>query len=209
MTTQPAGVHHAHKPGHIEGDHVVTVQVSCELLAQLHEWSDPVQAQIQHHSGLQPEYTMEFRTHTCPSVHHTGTLNLTGEGNAPGSAPGPAADLIEHAASIIVASRTMPHTAPGHWAGALWEAGMLVAPGTPTQEQIIRQQVAEEIAEALDDTAASLHKTAEGTRQQAIDEGSRSTYHGDRLMRMAIGQRNRAEGLRSGAVVAREIGAKA
>lgn len=57
------------------------------------------------------------------------------------SAPGPANDLIEHAAGIIVASRKQPHTAPAHWAGALWEAGMLVSPGTadlgrPTREQI-------------------------------------------------------------------------
>lgn len=46
------------------------------------------------------------------------------------SAPGPAVDLIEHAAGIIVAKMREPHTAPYHWAGALWEAGMLVAPGT-------------------------------------------------------------------------------
>lgn len=45
--------------------------------------------------------------------------------------PGPAVDLIEHAASIISASQQKPHTAPYHWAGALWDAGMLVAPGTP------------------------------------------------------------------------------
>jgi hypothetical protein len=43
--------------------------------------------------------------------------------------PGPAVDLIEHAAGIIVAKMEEPHTAPYHWAGALWEAGMLVAPG--------------------------------------------------------------------------------
>jgi hypothetical protein len=49
-------------------------------------------------------------------------------GNA--TTPGPAADLIEHAAGIIVASMKEPHTAPYHWAGALFEAGMLVAPGT-------------------------------------------------------------------------------
>jgi hypothetical protein len=46
------------------------------------------------------------------------------------STPGPAVDLIEHAAGIIVAKQKEPHTAPYHWAGALWEAGMLIAPGT-------------------------------------------------------------------------------
>ncbi len=45
------------------------------------------------------------------------------------STPGPAVDLIEHAVGIIVKSKSQPHTAPYHWAGALWEAGMLVAPG--------------------------------------------------------------------------------
>jgi len=45
------------------------------------------------------------------------------------SSPGPAADLIEHAAGIIVAKKREPHTAPYHWAAALWEAGMLQAPG--------------------------------------------------------------------------------
>lgn len=39
-------------------------------------------------------------------------------------------DLIEHAAGIIVEKMREPHTAPYHWAGALWAAGMLVAPGT-------------------------------------------------------------------------------
>nr|WP_221374525.1 AAA family ATPase [Actinoplanes polyasparticus] len=46
------------------------------------------------------------------------------------STPAPAVDLIEHAAGIIVKSKSQPYTAPYHWAGALWEAGMLVAPGT-------------------------------------------------------------------------------
>lgn len=44
--------------------------------------------------------------------------------------PGPAVDLIEHAAGIIVAKMKEPHTAPYHWAGALWEAGILCPPGT-------------------------------------------------------------------------------
>lgn len=44
--------------------------------------------------------------------------------------PGAAVDLIEHAARIIIAEKQKPHTGPYHWAGALWQAGMLVAPGT-------------------------------------------------------------------------------
>jgi hypothetical protein len=69
--------------------------------------------------------------------------------------PGPAVDLIEHAAGIIVASKRQPHTAPYHWAGALWEAGMLVAPGTSQSVDVaaiearVRTEVAEEIARKL------------------------------------------------------------
>lgn len=48
--------------------------------------------------------------------------------------PGPAADLIEHAAGIIAAKRREPHTGAYHWAGALWEAGMLHAPGSESTE---------------------------------------------------------------------------
>lgn len=57
-----------------------------------------------------------------PADHPDGRRNMT--------APGPAADLIEYAAKIIVAKRQESYTAPYHWAGALWESGMLVAPGT-------------------------------------------------------------------------------
>ena len=46
--------------------------------------------------------------------------------------PGPAVPLIERAADIVVAEMKKPHTAPYHWVGALWEAGMLVPPGTAT-----------------------------------------------------------------------------
>ncbi|MBM0275340.1 hypothetical protein [Micromonospora tarensis] len=44
--------------------------------------------------------------------------------------PGSAVDLIEHASGIIVAAMEQPHSAPYHWAGALWEAGMLHGPGS-------------------------------------------------------------------------------
>lgn len=50
------------------------------------------------------------------------------------STPGPAVDLIDHAAGIIAAEKRKPHTGPYHWAGALWQAGMLVPPGTATGE---------------------------------------------------------------------------
>ena len=50
----------------MEGDHVVTVHVSTELLAELREWSQPVQAQIVDGGpSMNPRYTMNFRTHTC------------------------------------------------------------------------------------------------------------------------------------------------
>lgn len=50
---------------------------------------------------------------------------------------GPAVDLIEHAAGVIVAKMDEPHTAPYHWADALWEAGMLHSPGSlPLQNEV-------------------------------------------------------------------------
>lgn len=50
-----------------EGDHIVTVHVSTELLAVPSEWSDPVQVQIVDRGpdATAPRYTMNFRTHTC------------------------------------------------------------------------------------------------------------------------------------------------
>jgi len=52
----------------MEGDRVVTVLVSTELLAELLEWSPPVQVQVQHNPDLTPEYTMVFRTTTPPTL---------------------------------------------------------------------------------------------------------------------------------------------
>jgi hypothetical protein len=49
-----------------EGDQVVTVHVSTELLAELREWSQPVEAQIVDGGpDMHPRYTMNFRTHSC------------------------------------------------------------------------------------------------------------------------------------------------
>lgn len=52
----------------MEGDRAVTVLVSTELLAELTEWSPPVQVQVQHHPDLTPEYTMVFRTLRYPDT---------------------------------------------------------------------------------------------------------------------------------------------
>jgi hypothetical protein len=49
-----------------EGNNVVTVMVSIELLAQLqHDWSPPVQIEIESPTGG-TGYVMNARTHTCP-----------------------------------------------------------------------------------------------------------------------------------------------
>jgi hypothetical protein len=45
----------------MEGDHVVTVLVTTELLAEMREWSQPVQAMIVDDPGHDPRYTMQFR----------------------------------------------------------------------------------------------------------------------------------------------------
>jgi len=46
----------------MEGDHVVIVLVTTELLAELGDWSQPVQVKIERHEGMDPEYTMVART---------------------------------------------------------------------------------------------------------------------------------------------------
>lgn len=74
--------------------------------------------------GSENRHPNDFRDPECP-IHRRKPA-----AGASTQTPGPAADLIEHAAGIIVESRKQPYTAPGHWAGALWEAGMLVAPGS-------------------------------------------------------------------------------
>lgn len=88
--------------------------------------------------------------------------------------PGPAADLIEHAAGIIVAKRREPHTAPAHWAGALWEAGMLVAPGTanPELDQLVAAALALRDAEGDDEISQAW-----ADFDQAID-AYRAASHG-------------------------------
>lgn len=49
-----------------EGNNFVTVMVSIELLAQLqHDWSPPVQIQIESTTGG-TGYVMNARNHTCP-----------------------------------------------------------------------------------------------------------------------------------------------
>ena len=53
----------------MEGDRVVTVHVSTELLAGLREWSPPVRAMVIHHPGSEPEYEMVFQTHECAAIH--------------------------------------------------------------------------------------------------------------------------------------------
>lgn len=70
----------------------------------------------------------------------------------------------------------------------------------------IRQHVAEQIATKLDDVAEGLKRTADRNRQRSIDTRARSTYVSECLMRMAVSQNNRVEGIRGAAEVAREIG---
>lgn len=52
--------------------------------------------------------------------------------------PGPDVPMIEEAARIIRAKMREPHTGPYHWAGALWQAGMLVPAGTATPTSQVR-----------------------------------------------------------------------
>lgn len=70
----------------------------------------------------------------------------------------------------------------------------------------IRQQVAQEIATAIEDVANSLRESANTTRQRSIDTGGRTTAEGDQLMTIALNRNNRAGGFRDAAYLAREIG---
>jgi hypothetical protein len=76
--------------------------------------------------------------------------------NASNMTPGPASDLIDHAAKIIIEARKDPHTAPGHWAGALWQAGMLVGPGEGSDwlaahDAALRERIAQEVRTVADE----------------------------------------------------------
>jgi hypothetical protein len=81
-----------------------------------------------------------------------------GIARAEAAAPKPAVDLIEHAAGVIIAKQREPHTAPYHWAGALWEAGMLVPPGAGEDQRAWEARVR---AQALRDFAAVMRASAE------------------------------------------------
>lgn len=94
--------------------------------------------------------------------------------NDDATGPGPLVDLIEYAAGIIVASKQQPYTAPYHWAGALYEAGMLVAPGSEASALLARAVAAEtradELEAALDD---AIQSTSDLSRDLLI-EGERA-----------------------------------
>jgi hypothetical protein len=51
--------------GHVEGDRAVTVAVSTELLAELREWSQPVEVQVVETPGVGTGWEMIFRRHEC------------------------------------------------------------------------------------------------------------------------------------------------
>ena len=92
--------------------------------------------------------------------------------------PGAAAALIEHAAAIIVAKQKEPYTAPGHWAGALWEAGMLVAPGFNPDEIDQLRERAERAEAALHNADRDLDVLARGTEVlQATIARVRELHH--------------------------------
>lgn len=78
------------------------------------------------------------------------------------STEGPASDLISHAAGIILKSMDEPYTAPGHWAGALWKAGMLVHPGTSETEPLTatpREELADAVRALADEWEARFERS--------------------------------------------------
>lgn len=167
-----------------------------------------------------PWLTGALITATQPAgEQHTGSLNLTGEGNEVEDETDPR--LPNNIDPLAVEAATKAHVERGGWdwedlgndtsshegAKAVLIADMRVA--LRAAYPAVRLQVAEEIAVALEGCGRSLHKTADNTRRQATTDGPRDDYNDDRLRRVALAQDNRADGLTSGAVVAREIGRKA
>lgn len=143
---------------------------------------------------------------------HTGSLNLTGEGNEAQALPVAA---IKAAADVLVHHPLdLPQIGPKGertWLSdsAIGRADDIARDALTAALPAIRQQVAEEIAVALEGCGRGLHKTADSIRGQITDDGPRDEYNDDRLRRVALAHDNRADGLTGAAVVAREIGRKA
>lgn len=94
------------------------------------------------------------------------------------ASPGPLADLLEHAADIIIASRKEPHTAPYHWAAALWKAGLLHAtPGADEAAIAI-----ERLIEGLESRNAHIADTGQSRERDTVRA---ALAHIDNLCRIA------------------------
>jgi hypothetical protein len=137
--------------------------------------------------------------------HHTGTLNLTGEGNEPASPISD--DTIEQAAKAACEFVYPPKTHRA-WIDVddyeqdCWRATArtLLEAAHPA----IRQQVAEEIAAKGNEIAEQYQATAVTHRDISIEHG-RSTPKGESHMRTAHAYRNQAAGAWAVAHAAREI----
>lgn len=161
-----------------------------------------------------PWLTGALITATQPAgEQHTGSLNLTGEGNE--IAPSlPMAAIKAAADALVHHPLDLPQIGPKGervWLSdsAIGRADDIARDTLTAALPAIRLQVAEEIAVALERCGRSLHKTADNTRRQITDDGTRDEYNDDRLRRVALAHDNRADGLAAAALVAREIGAKA
>jgi len=52
----------------------------------------------------------------------------------------PKVQLINAAARVLVEAKQVPHSAPGHWAGALYEAGLLVDPSALAHGRVVEPE---------------------------------------------------------------------
>lgn len=121
------------------------------------------------------------------------------------SAPGDVrlVKLIEDAAGLIVEAQKRPHTAPYHWAGALYQAGMLVPAGEADQLQGTRDR-AERLERHVNELIDRAEK-AEAKLATAETKLHNETVFYDELQVLYGGQRKRADEAEAKLAAVREL----
>lgn len=134
--------------------------------------------------------------------HHTGTLNLAGQGNPPQV---PARDVVAALLWVEIWDDNTPYSAASPAARSECEAAAdrILEAAYPA----IRQQVAEQIAGKGNEIAEEYQATAITHRDLSIEHGR--TLKGTSHMTTAHAYRNKAEGAWAVAHAAREIGGQA
>jgi hypothetical protein len=140
-------------------------------------------------------------TQRSTTEHHTGTLNLTGEGNKPQAVTD---DLVRRASFTIAEHRTAGWSELPDAVKVIEAASYAKAMRVTLEAAYpsIRQHVAEQVAAKADQIAEQYQASAVEHR----DLSDRETEKGKRHMRTAHAFRNKADGAWAVAHAAREIG---